>query len=489
MPRVLGILVLCFVHLLAAGGTAHADGAPGTGQRTEACSCPDPFAPDTPVGVVWQGPAPAPDLPTLARLLAPALWFSSDEPLLVGRSEPIPQPHPCDSPAERAVVYYQATQIVLRGQERVDGSGETDERFFEKVDHFILKYFFYYDEDRGLRPHPHDLEALTMLVYLEQLDAGCLRVRLRRVEALAHGVHWYSNILNIERDTVFPLMVLVEEGKHAPVPDRNADGVYTPGYDVNARVNDAWGLRDVLGSSVLLGSGYTASMSKPRDDAFRLLPPEDAPVCAGHRRARNDASASLGRYELRPATHVATCHPDGPQPERLLRMMRTQRFGREWPADQFDSELARRLSDPEATFRWLSGVNARYESARVHAVLQGPGYDMREFWVVPRVQVSRGGWALEALVTPSASRWVDWYVAAGYEHGLARLAPDEDDVRQALNGFGGELGLKFRVRAPGRARWALLGYRFGGVRVGVRSSGFTRIREPRLIVEVGPGAF
>ena len=39
--------------------------------------------------------------------------------------------------------------------------------------------------------------------------------------------------------------LLVEEGKHAVAPDRNADGVYTPGYDVNKRIKDAWGVRDV----------------------------------------------------------------------------------------------------------------------------------------------------------------------------------------------------------------------------------------------------
>jgi hypothetical protein len=451
------------------------------------CECPDPFSPETPAGVVWQGGPPAPDVPQLARLLAPALWFSSDEPLLVLRPGPIPQTHPCDEASERAVVYYQVTQVVLRGSESLAG-GEADPRFFEKVDHFVLKFFFYYEEDRGLRPHHHDLEALTMLVYLERTAEGCLRVRVRRVEALAHGVDWYSNILNVERDTVFPLMVLVEEGKHAPVPDRNGDGVYTPGYDVNARVNDAWGLRDVIGSSVLLGSRYSASMSKPRADPFRLLPPDDASVCAGSRRARN-AGESLGRYELRPAVEVPSCHPPGPEPERLLRMMRGGHFGPAWPPEEYDSELVRRLSDPETAFRWLSGVNARYESARVHAVLQGPGFDMREFWAVPRVHVSSNGGALEALITPSASRWVDWYVAAGYERGMTFLPPDDTGEREALNGFAGELGLKFRVRAPGRARWALLGYRFGGVRVGVRSSGFTRIREPRLILEVGAGAF
>ena len=122
---------------------------------------------------------------------------------------------------------------------------------------------------------------------------------MTRVEGLAHGVDWYSNILRAERDMVFPVRVLVEEGKHASILDRNADGVYTPGYDVNARVNDAWGLRDVLGSSVLMGSGFSATMAKPREDAFQLLPPDDAPVC-GRQRSVPVASTveNLGRYRI-----------------------------------------------------------------------------------------------------------------------------------------------------------------------------------------------
>jgi hypothetical protein len=492
--RTLSLVALCLALAglsgEAAGVRAAASGDDRPAEADAACRCPDPFAPGTPPGVVWQGPTPAPDLPALARLLAPALWFSSDEPLLVFRRESIPQPHPCDRSADRAVVYYQATQIVLRSGERVEGTGESDPRFFDKVDHFVLKYFFYYDEDRGLSPHPHDLEAVTMLVYLERAGTNCVRVRVARVEGLAHGLDWYSNILRVERDTVFPVMVLVEEGKHASVPDRNADGVYTPGYDVNARVNDAWGLRDVLGSSRLLGARYSASMSKPRVDAFRLLPPEDAPLCTEHRRGRGDTDRALGRYELRAATAVPVCQPADPESRRLLEMMRYHRFGSQWPADQYESDLARELSDPENAFRWVSAVNARFESRRAGASIQGPGFDLREVWLVPRAHVVGRGWAVEGLVTPSASRWVDWYAAVGYERGLANTPDDAArDGARTVSGFGGELGLKFRVAAPGRTRWAVLGYRFGGLRLGLRASGFWRLREPRVIVEIGAGAF
>ncbi|MBN2369624.1 MAG: hypothetical protein JXO72_03980 [Vicinamibacteria bacterium] len=40
---------------------------------------------------------------------------------------------------------------------------------------------------------------------------------------------------------------------------------------------------------------------------------------------------------------------------------------------------------------------------------------------MPRANLMRG-WGVQFLATPSASRWKDWYVAAGYEHGLITAA-------------------------------------------------------------------
>ena len=486
------IAVAASVLLLGDPARAHAVAAgdpQATSPGTMECGCPPQYDARTPVGVAWQSAGPGPNLPDVARILAPVLWFSADEPLLVFRNgRPIPHAHPADEPAAGAVVYYQATDIVLRAEERVDHLADSDPRFFEKVDHFLLKYYFYYDEDFGLGPHPHDLEVLTLLVYLERTAEGCVRLRVPRIEGLAHGLDWYSNIHRTQRDTVFPITVLVEEGKHASVPDRNADGVYTPGYDVNVRVNDAWGLRDILGSAVLLGARYTASMSKPRIPRFRMLPPEDVAAC-GQRRGRQSADTeALGRYELRSASRVGADLPPGvPEPQRLLRMMAHHRFGAGWPAEQHDSDLARALSDPENLFKWVSAINARIDSRLVGAAIQGPGLDLRELWVVPRILINRG-WAVEAMVTPSASRWADWYAAAGYERGLTPPRDLPGDTR-GRNGFASEVGLKLRVTASGRARWALLGYRFAGVRLGVRATGFTRLQQPRLIAEIGAGAF
>lgn len=458
--------------------------------RPISCDCPDAFSPDVPAGVVWTGSTGI-RLPEIARLLAPVLWFSSDEPLLVYRDgDKIPHAHPCDRESSEPVVYYQATDIVLRGKDRVLDLADNDGEFFEKVDNFVLRYFFYYDEDWGLGRHKHDLEVVNLYVSLERQRGGCARVRVSRIEGLAHGLDWYSNVQRVEKDTVFPPVILVEEGKHASCPDRNGDGIYTPGYDVNVRVNDAWGVRDVLGSSVLLGSGYRASMSKPREPQFRLFPPQ-SPLqrCTAQDPRDSQTNPSMGRYELRSAMDVPKCSYSGAEPDRLQAMMRSHRFGEGAKTGQYGSNLERELSDPRNRARWISAINARLQSKNVGILIQGPGYNAREVWAVPRVFYSRNSWFVDALVTPSASRWADWYAAAGFERVRRNPAEAPGRENQFIRGFGSEIGMKFRVAVPGKLRWALLGYRFGGLRIGVRTNGISRLQEPRLVIELGAGVF
>jgi hypothetical protein len=136
-------------------------------------------------GVVWQGRERL-SLREIAGLLAPALWFSADEPLLAEGQPPIPNAHPCDAAADRAVVYYHVTELTYRGDTPVGRPEEDDEAFADKIQSFILKYYFYYPEDSGVGGHPHDLETAEFEVWLEG-DGTCRRVRLASVEALAHG--------------------------------------------------------------------------------------------------------------------------------------------------------------------------------------------------------------------------------------------------------------------------------------------------------------
>ena len=53
--------------------------------------------------LVWYGTA-APALPELTGLIAPVLWFSPDEPLLLNGGR-LPHPHPCDPAADDPVAY------------------------------------------------------------------------------------------------------------------------------------------------------------------------------------------------------------------------------------------------------------------------------------------------------------------------------------------------------------------------------------------------
>lgn len=474
----MGIGPATLVALLLVIGTAGAAGAQQS-PAVPACSCPSPDDPDDPGGVVWRGSGVMPTLPEIARRIAPALWFSSDEPLLVrGDRSRVPGSHACDQPSSVPIVYYQVLGLVLSGEERVDDP-DTDPRFFEKVDRFLLKFYYYYDQDIGVGAHKHDLESIEVEVVLSH-GAVCSEIRMERVEATAHGVRWYSNVLKIERDTVLPLTILVEEGKHASCPDRNGDGIYTPGYDVNVRVHDAWGVRDVMGSGVMMGTDYVSSMTKPRSPAFRLNPPPSADACFGARTgsALTSAVSGLGTYELRSTSQVEACTVDDPA-GRLREMMEYHRFG-EAP-EQRETEVGLALTSPESVTRLISGVNVRLESSQVGLAVQGPGIELPQLWLVPRVTVVGRNVSVEALITQTASRWASWYMSGGY-------ASDRREAERN-GGFVGELGWKFRLTAQGKLRWAMFGYSFAGVRIGIRASGFSSLVNPRAIVEIGAGAF
>jgi hypothetical protein len=93
-------------------------------------------------------------------------------------------------------------------------------------------------------------------------------------------MQWYDNTLGVDEYTRFPMHLLVEEGKHATCTDKNADGYYTPNYDVNRRVNDAWAVRDVIRGGTLYTGGYQSWVSKVRQPQHRVFPPlpNDSPL-------------------------------------------------------------------------------------------------------------------------------------------------------------------------------------------------------------------
>jgi hypothetical protein len=454
------------------------------------CDCPDPFDLELQGRTIWRGERPL-TLAEIAQVAAPILWYSSEEPLLFSGSGALPDPHPCDpEPASGGVVYYQARIIRLEsGDDPVAEPLESDPQFFEKVTSVLLRYFFYYREDSGLGGHRHDIEVAEFHLFPEKFSNRCYQLRLSRVVGLAHGVDWYNNILDVKGDTRIPVRLLIEEAKHATCPDRNGDGVYTPGYDVNEHVNDAWGVRDVLASGTLLGSTYKASMFKPRAPRFRVGPPADSTRCPSLP-ASVDEEPIARHYVLRPGSSLEMC--DVEHGDHLARMMKKNGIGRDHPTNQYEANsLAARTEPFKKHTSILPGISYRYDGSTYSgfSVLLR-GMDRGEFWVVPKFNLQSKSLSAELLLTPSASRWADWYLALGPEY-FRQVEAEEDGevvvVRRDEWQGAIELGGKFRFRTVGVLRYIFLGYGFGGVRIGLRANGLDTIENSRLVFEFGAG--
>ena len=452
-------------------------------------------------GVLWRGTSPDLGLRDVAILAAPILWYSRDEPLLRSNNPIIPEAHPCDVASTAPVVYYQVIEIKNRGGELVTRPEEDDPRFFEKVESLILKYFFYYREDSGVGGHPHDLEAAEFEIFFDETETG-FQVRLATVTALAHGSLWYSNILNVESDTSFPLALLVEEGKHATVPDRNGDGHYTPGYDVNRRVNDAWGVRDTLGSGVLLTAAYSAAMTKPRMFEYRLLPPETALLQIEPQNSSLSLSEeSLGRYELRPANVISACQKIAVERERLLSMMSYHGFGADQVPSQYGpndiSGALQELRQPDGG--WWPSVSTRVERGLGVGLVMG-GTDIGAGWIAAKINISESIASIGVLFTPSASRFADYYVAGGLHRLLTdtrfdvQLHTEEGRMENSFTlppstDVYIEGGVRFRAQLPEGYRWITLGDDFIGARLGIRTLGLSDFFDTRFVFEFGAGAW
>jgi hypothetical protein len=104
-------------------------------------------------------------------------------------------------------------------------------------------------------------------------------------------------------------------------------------------------------------------MTKPRTQAFRLLPPTSPHLQVTARQCSyRDGEPSLGQYELRPANTVAACPTIPLDRLRLINMMEQHRFGvDELPTQHQVNGVDRALSDLSRPDLWLSklGTNRR----------------------------------------------------------------------------------------------------------------------------------
>lgn len=470
----------------------------------------------------------------LVERAAPILWFSPDEPLTQprGGSKKIPEALPGDSPAERPRVYYRVSRII----DKEDGNDgflfNTEKLALKGLTEITVRYYFYYSKDVGFEGHTNDLESLRLDIGFTPLDetgkkaegqtpAKYYVAHIKTAAGAAHGVSWYRNQLDIgdgERDVSLPLTILVEEGKHATSPDRNADGFYSPGYDVNRGYNDAWGVRDLIGSGQLGGARYEGSMTKPRKEGGLVIPLVEAEREEQLKRYRGAhkpylTSSRVPTYELLPVSPTLKRNVENAEIKRRAELNRLKEQGKKQGKkvdvkkemgldlaklmDRENFEQVEPLNVTSHGFLWTWTKKAlgiergeealdaltfgyRYDGQHGFTISPPVGRPTVPFiggYVMPKLNFAASGperrFSIEGLYTPSASRTFDWYVSVGPEW-FRPLGESGYDRR-----FASEGGLRFRFRYK----------MFIGGRLGIRTTGLRRPQDPRLIFEFGPGAF
>lgn len=456
--------------------------------------------------VIWAGSRSQMTLDELAVYCGPILWFSPDEPLLKHVKEPAdidnPMAFPFEEPADGPVVYYRVRTIIRKGSEVVfhrdpqDLGQSTVE--LDKITAMELDYFFYYPYEEGLGGHVHDVESVEMkLAVFRQPDCTECRygIAIARVNAKAHGILWYDNTLDVDEYTRFPMVILVEEGKHASCTDKNGDGYFTPGYDVNQRVNDAWGVRDVMRTGTLFSGGFQSWFAKVRVPGDRVFPPLPADSRAREEYTEDGEYASgYAKYSVRPfpTLEAAEAHDD----PTILRFV--DKGHHDWPELEDDTAVKDLVKwvDEEGFAKSLS-IAYRYDGGSSGISFVFPLFVLRNFndpisggWLVNRIyfkdkKLRDFGW--NVLYTTSASRWIDGYLSAGLEVDKEDL-PDGGIAKNT--DFTTETGFKFRgnvSHSPLKFLGALTD--FWGLRFGIRYKGFKEFNEIGYVFEIGAGTF
>lgn len=247
----------------------------------------------------------------VASLCAPIFCYSEDEPLIPSNDSSkakfndAPDAYPFEEKNsytvyydnwnehfEIPIVHYQITNILKNSQSngsplilstyKKNGKYFCDEEKskldLSKIKNFTINYTHYYLKDIGANPHDHDNEQVQIDVDVNEPEDRLsteekFELVLKKVTAKAHGLDWYDNIYEPDNRLLkLPIHIFVEEGKHASCPDVNGDGYYMPGYDVNKNINDAWGVRDVIGTESIISPEYQGWMTKIRKKQFQVFP-------------------------------------------------------------------------------------------------------------------------------------------------------------------------------------------------------------------------
>ena len=478
----------------------------------------------------------APRFGDIARLVAPVFWFSPDEPLLGHLPQRMPSAAPrlpmaLPDPGNHAApgslpgtVYYRVTHAQALGVGYV-ADNHPDLLALENggflapkmvplaaLTRFRIRYYAYYSADIGFGEHEDDVEIVDIDFQIDTVtnprtQVDCFAIRVSRIVGAAHGLDWYSNVLDVEQgrayDVLLPPRVLVEEGKHASAPDRNGDGWFTPGYDVSRHRNDAWGVRDTLRAPQYSVRVYAATFAKDRcsrpffavheqyRELWRANPVVGISECLTAHVAAGDWESRVFPYVLREAVEMRDYCYGGevrpmPRSQGQLRDL-LDKWGfcgrtsvheetndlREWIGRYFGA--GRWGPDGTGYTRRLSGgwriLDAADEATTHSLAFVLAAKDVGTGWIVPRLVFNPGAPRarradVEILYTPSASRFLDWYVI-GRRGGAGKLLVLP------------EIGL--RLRFPVGASLLRVGF---GYRLGLSDP-----KDNRLVFELGLGAW
>jgi len=458
------------------------------------------------IGLVWQGDDRYLSFEDLAAYCAPVLWFSPDEPLLNGASgTDLRQPtaFPFEKQVDSPVAYYRVRTVLedtaIKEEEaegtstllEVDPGQRTTLIDLRQTAGIDLDFFFFYPSEEGFGAHKYDAEAGEMKLVVakaRQYPELGYWIVIQKVTAKAHGVLWYDNNLEVDRYTKFPIHLLVEEGKHASCTDKNGDGHYSPGYDVNKRVNDAWGVRDVMATGSLYSGGYAAWMSKPRRPEHRVFPPLPADSPLRERFTVDGVYAPDNAvYELRPFPKLAPALAYDPGLERFV-----DKGDENWPALEEWTEFKKFGRWVEAeSFVKTTSFAYRYDGNHGLAVLfpllvvKSVEDPVGGGWLVNRLTFSDHKLrdiSYNMLYTTSASRWIDGYFSFGVEW--------DSDGNSTESHAMTEAGIKLRFNMGGsKLKFLTAMTDFWGIRMGVKNWGIWNWDHIGYAIEVGAGVW
>lgn len=459
---------------------------------------------------IWQGTDPQMKISDLAAYCAPIFWFSPDEPELrnkTGKDIRIPAPFPFEKKCDSPVVYYQITDLLTVDNPKATPFLKDYTNFgnsilnLKDITAIYICYTHFYRYEVGLGSHKYDTEQAQFQFLVEKnkdsIGADRYDIYFIRATAKAHALAWFDNIYEIDYDNPdyeisLPFNISVEEGKHASCTDMNADGYYTPGYDVNVRINDAWGLRDVIRSGNLFSPAFQSYMAKIRTPQFRVLPPlpEDS-----HLRVKNSVdsvySPDNAIYQLRPM----------PSPDKAYNHVLKHDMSSYYYGDKIDITTQ---SSEDSFINWFTDENAIKSFAVSYRYDQSPGIALSfPLLIVKNVEAPLvGGWLVNRiyyqftdlgsigyniLYTPSASRFMDPYISIGAD--FTEIGQD-DTTSYIQTDFVFETGIKLR----GNVSYSPLKFLsfispFWGVRLGIKNKGFPDINNFNYIIEFGAGVW